>query len=316
MGRHVRFVITAPLEGALLGRKRRRHRVTSRSDEQQPGRDASAPTYPDLAGKVAVITGSSRGIGATTCRLLAFNGVSVVVNGRDEDAVSATVDRIPEAGGEATGIALDATKPEDLERLHTETERTDGPVDVLGAFVGGGGPLPGPTAEITPEEWRAAIDGNLTVTFLALRTFLPGMTERGHGSTGYATGEGRCRATKAGGGKGGGPARRQGQLRRTFHEPDRTSRESDARGAKKADDGNTPARPSRHARGRRPCRPLPRLGECPRASPASRLMSRAARSWSEQPQPPRQPERSVVIARTSLGWHRRTHSQDPERRSR
>jgi 3-oxoacyl-[acyl-carrier protein] reductase len=52
---------------------------------------------------------------------------------------------------------------------------------VLGAFVGGGGPPPGPTAQITPQEWEAAIHGNLTVSFLTLRCFLPGMVERGRG---------------------------------------------------------------------------------------------------------------------------------------
>ena len=50
--------------------------------------------YPDLAGKVAVITGSSRGIGAATCRTLAASGAKVVVNGRDEAALHATVETI------------------------------------------------------------------------------------------------------------------------------------------------------------------------------------------------------------------------------
>ena len=45
------------------------------------------PGYPDLSGKVAVVTGGSRGIGAATCRLLAANGVKVAVNGRNEAAI-------------------------------------------------------------------------------------------------------------------------------------------------------------------------------------------------------------------------------------
>jgi hypothetical protein len=52
------------------------------------------PTYPDLAGKVAVVTGGSRGIGAAICRLLAANGVKVVVNGRDEEAIDAVIREI------------------------------------------------------------------------------------------------------------------------------------------------------------------------------------------------------------------------------
>jgi 3-oxoacyl-[acyl-carrier protein] reductase len=140
------------------------------------------PTYPDLVDKVAVVTGSSRGIGAATCRLLAANGVKVVVNGRDQGALRDTVEAIRTEGGEATGIVADVGDVDALARLLEEAEASYGPVDVLGAFVGGGGPPPGPTAEITPEDWRAAIEGNLTATFLTLRCFLPGMIERRRGS--------------------------------------------------------------------------------------------------------------------------------------
>ena len=144
--------------------------------------DSRIPRYPDLADKVAVVTGSSHGIGAATCRLLAANGAKVVVNGRDQATVSETVAKIRRDGGDAIGVAADVAQPDALERLREETERTYGPVEVLGAFVGGGGPPPGPTAQITPQEWEAAIHGNLTVSFLTLRCFLPGMVERGRGA--------------------------------------------------------------------------------------------------------------------------------------
>jgi 3-oxoacyl-[acyl-carrier protein] reductase len=144
--------------------------------------DSNIPTYPDLAGKVAVVTGSSRGIGAATCRLLATNGARVVVNGRDPAALDETVTRIRAAGGEATAVAADVAEPGGLRRLREETERVYGPAEVLGAFVGGGGPPPGPTAELTEPEWDAAIRGNLTVTFLTLQALLPGMVERRRGA--------------------------------------------------------------------------------------------------------------------------------------
>jgi 3-oxoacyl-[acyl-carrier protein] reductase len=140
------------------------------------------PIYPDLAGKVAVVTGSSRGIGAATCRLLAANGARVVADGRDPAALQQTVEKIRAGDGEATAVAADVADLAALERLREETEHTYGPAEVLGAFVGGGGPPPGPTAQITPEEWDAAIAGNLGVTFLTLRCFLPGMVERGRGA--------------------------------------------------------------------------------------------------------------------------------------
>jgi 3-oxoacyl-[acyl-carrier protein] reductase len=144
--------------------------------------DSRIPRYPDLAGKVAVVTGSSHGIGAATCRMLAANGARVVVNGRDPAALDETVTRIRADGGDASGVAGDVAEPGTLERLREETGRIYGPVDVLGAFVGGGGPPPGPTAQISEQEWDAAIRGNLGVTFLTLRCFVPGMAERGRGA--------------------------------------------------------------------------------------------------------------------------------------
>ena len=108
--------------------------------------------------------------------------MKVIVNGRNQEPLQDTVDAIRADGGTATGIAADVSDVESLAHLFEEAERTYGPVDVLAAFVGGGGPPPGPTTEITPDEWRAAIDGNLTTTFLTLRCFLPGMIERGRGS--------------------------------------------------------------------------------------------------------------------------------------
>jgi 3-oxoacyl-[acyl-carrier protein] reductase len=140
------------------------------------------PTYPDLAGKVAVVTGSSRGIGAATSCLLAANHAKVVVNGRDQAALQQTVEKLRAGGGEATEVAADVTDLAGVERLREETERAYGPAEVLGAFVGSGGPPPGPTAELTEPEWEAALRGNLGVTFLTLKCFLPGMVERGRGA--------------------------------------------------------------------------------------------------------------------------------------
>jgi 3-oxoacyl-[acyl-carrier protein] reductase len=142
----------------------------------------SEPIYPDLDGKVAVLTGSSKGIGAATATALARNGARVVVNGRDGAAVAGLVDTIRGSGGVAIGIAGDAIELAGLERLRDEAERSFGPVDVLGAFVGGSSVRPGPTADIALPDWQATLDANLTAPFLALKTFLPGMIERGRGS--------------------------------------------------------------------------------------------------------------------------------------
>jgi 3-oxoacyl-[acyl-carrier protein] reductase len=139
------------------------------------------PTYPDLAGKVAVVTGGSRGIGAATCRMLAANRARVVVSGRDQRAIDQVVTGIVEAGGQAIGVSADCTRFEAVERLRQQTEREYGPADILVAFAGGFGRYT-PAHLISEEEWREVIDANLTSTFLTVKSFLPGMIERRRGA--------------------------------------------------------------------------------------------------------------------------------------
>jgi len=142
----------------------------------------TVPIYPDLAGKIAVVTGGSGGIGAATCRLLAANGARVVVNGRDQSRTQAVVDAIHASGGEAIGLTGDCTDLAAVERLRQQVEQDLGPAEVLAAFVGGGRARPGPVADVAEEDWRSTVDGSLTATFLTLKSFLPGMTQRGRGA--------------------------------------------------------------------------------------------------------------------------------------
>jgi NADP-dependent 3-hydroxy acid dehydrogenase YdfG len=67
------------------------------------------PTYPDLAGKGAVVTGGSGEIGAAACRLLVANGAEVAVNGRGETQIEAVVGEIHSDGGRAIGVVADVT---------------------------------------------------------------------------------------------------------------------------------------------------------------------------------------------------------------
>jgi 3-oxoacyl-[acyl-carrier protein] reductase len=139
------------------------------------------PTYPDLANKVAVVTGGSRGIGAATCRLLAQNGAKVMVGGRDEAAINSVVQEIQDSGAEAIGAAADLTDFAAVERIRRRVEEELGPVDVLAVFAGGQG-YPTPTEQMSEEQWRSVIDSDLTSTFLTVRSFLPGMIEHGRGA--------------------------------------------------------------------------------------------------------------------------------------
>jgi 3-oxoacyl-[acyl-carrier protein] reductase len=140
------------------------------------------PVYPDLAGKVAVVTGGSGGIGAATCRLLAANGARVAVNGRDQARIDTVVEAIRAAGGQAIGVAGDCTDLAAVDGIRQRVEQDLGPAEVLAAFVGGGRAQPGPVADVPEEDWRSTVDGSLTATFLTLKSFLPGMIERGRGA--------------------------------------------------------------------------------------------------------------------------------------
>src|SRR4029450_11341695 len=83
----------------------RRRSLDTFAEERPMQADDKGPIYPDLAGKVAVVTGGSGGIGAATCRLLAANGAKVAVNGRDPARIDTVVDAIRDEGGGAIGGA-------------------------------------------------------------------------------------------------------------------------------------------------------------------------------------------------------------------
>lgn len=139
------------------------------------------PRYPDLAGKVALVTGGSKGIGAATVRALAANHARVAVNGRDVSAIEALVRELRDAGGEAIGAPADVCRADQLEGVRERVEAELGPVEVLIAFAGGFGSFTA-VHEISEQEWRQVIDSNLTSTFLTIRAFLPGMIERRAGA--------------------------------------------------------------------------------------------------------------------------------------
>jgi 3-oxoacyl-[acyl-carrier protein] reductase len=135
----------------------------------------------ELDGRIAMVTGSSRGIGAAIARLFASHGAAVVVHGRDASAVATISDGIQHSGGRAVSALCDLTDYDQIEAMRERTERELGPVDILVANAGGSPVRPGPIEHLTEAEWRQSIDVNLTATFLTVKAFLPGMKERGRG---------------------------------------------------------------------------------------------------------------------------------------
>jgi 3-oxoacyl-[acyl-carrier protein] reductase len=129
-----------------------------------------------------LVTGSSRGIGAAIATLFANEGASVAVHGRDADALEQVAASIRWEGGKTIAVAADLTRACEIDAMRCRIERELGPVDVLVANAGGNPTPPMPLEEISEEGWHAAVDANLTATFLTLKSFLPGMKERRRGN--------------------------------------------------------------------------------------------------------------------------------------
>ena len=137
----------------------------------------------DLTGRVALVTGASRGIGADTARMLARQGARVVCCARTahdgehplEGSLDGTVAAIRAAGGEATAVPANLARDEDCERV----AEAAGPVDILinNAAVA----FFGPTTELPTSRWLASWRVTVHATFLLSKLVLPGMIERGWG---------------------------------------------------------------------------------------------------------------------------------------
>jgi 3-oxoacyl-[acyl-carrier protein] reductase len=137
--------------------------------------------YSDLAGRVAVVTGGSRGIGAETARALARNGVAVAIIGRDEAALDSVAGAIADAGGRALALRADCTVPAEVEHAARRIAHELGAVDIVAPFAGGNG-MPVPTPQEAVEHWREVLDSDLTATFTTVHAFLQPMLERRSGA--------------------------------------------------------------------------------------------------------------------------------------
>ncbi len=131
-----------------------------------------------LAGRVAVVTGASRGIGAATAEAIATAGAHVVLAARDREALDGVASRIRHAGGEAMPVPTDVSKVTDVERLFAAASG----VGRLAALVCAAGVLtPAPFAETTPEIWEETLGVNLTGSFLCCRAAFTAMRPAGEG---------------------------------------------------------------------------------------------------------------------------------------
>lgn len=129
-----------------------------------------------LAGKVAIITGASKGIGAGIAKLFAESGASVVVNyGASKDAADAVVAEIKNSGGKAVAIQADFSKTADIRRLFEESKHAFGTPDILvnNAGVYAFAPLQSATEQEFHREFTTNVLGIITATQEAAKHFGP-----------------------------------------------------------------------------------------------------------------------------------------------
>jgi len=132
-----------------------------------------------IAGKVAFVSGGSKGMGRATSELLAAEGVRVIVAARGKEAVDETVEAIRTRGGQATGVSADLTKAADVASAVAEGTEAFGPPDI--AITNVHGPGPGDFFDLSDDQFIAAFrEMTLSVVYLT-RLVVPHMKQQGWG---------------------------------------------------------------------------------------------------------------------------------------
>ena len=135
-----------------------------------------------LQGKVAIVTGSTSGIGIGIARLYAAEGAQVIVCGRRAEKGQGVVDSIVAEGGKAAFHAMDITDPASIEKLVEDTAATYGHIDILVNNAANVALKDGRVDELTIEMWDAIFQSDMRGTFYVTKCVLPHMIKNGGGS--------------------------------------------------------------------------------------------------------------------------------------
>ena len=132
----------------------------------------------ELSGKVAMISGGSKGLGAALAKRFAAEGAAVSLCARNAAELESVVGEIEASGGRALGVVADVTSEADMASWVAETRATLGPVDVLvnnASLLGQRLPIEQYSADV----WRQVLDVNLTGAFLFAKAAIPALRETG-----------------------------------------------------------------------------------------------------------------------------------------
>jgi NAD(P)-dependent dehydrogenase (short-subunit alcohol dehydrogenase family) len=134
---------------------------------------------PHLTGKVAIVTGGSRGIGYAIAKRLLDGGASVVLTGRTEATLAAARERLAAAGANVEAVLADVSRLPDVRRVFARAVERFGGLDILVNNAGVG--RFAPVADLTDAEWHEVIGTNLTGVFYCCREAVPRLRARGGG---------------------------------------------------------------------------------------------------------------------------------------
>jgi NAD(P)-dependent dehydrogenase (short-subunit alcohol dehydrogenase family) len=136
-----------------------------------------SPGLCDLTGKVALVTGASRGIGRAVALAFARHGADVLVNGRKAEPAEAVADAIRDLGRRAAALPADVADPAAVARLAEAAAAFAPRLDIL-VLNAGVSPVYAPAEAHRVEDWRAILETNLTGAFLCVRALAPSLTAR------------------------------------------------------------------------------------------------------------------------------------------
>jgi len=133
----------------------------------------------NLAGKIALITGSSQGIGFGIARGLGQAGATIILNGRNAERLNRAVSTLSQEGLKVFGYSFDVSNSSQIDQKISAIEREVGPIDIL--VNNAGIQRRGPLETIEESVWREVIETNLTAVFLTTKRVVKGMIDRRSG---------------------------------------------------------------------------------------------------------------------------------------